>query len=128
MPELRGGMQPTPLMIFRELERSGSLVVGGAPSPAAQAAAVTAAATAAVGPEGVAATPPKKLRRNYVAESAVSHSHRQRSVCPSSPAEVLPRRLLSLKHSASPGQSAIVLWHLYSLALAGLALSRLADA
>ena len=72
LAELRGGMQPTPLMIFRELERTGSLVVGGAPSPAAQAAAVTAAATAAVGPEGVAATPFKKLRRRISSKSQSS--------------------------------------------------------
>ncbi len=36
LAELRGGVQPTPFMIFRELERTSSLDVGGAPSPARQ--------------------------------------------------------------------------------------------
>ena len=74
LAELRGGMQPTPLMIFRELERTGSLDVGGAPSPARQAAIARAAATAAVASEEVAATPSTKLRRRISSKSPSSAS------------------------------------------------------
>ena len=74
LAELRGGMQPTPLMIFRDLERTGSLDVGGAPSPARQAAIARAAATAAVASEEVAATPSTKLRRRISSKSSSSAS------------------------------------------------------
>ena len=72
LAEHRRGVQPTPLMIFRELARTGSLDVGGAASPARLAAAVRAAATAAVGSEEVAATPPKKLHRKITSASSMS--------------------------------------------------------
>ena len=59
LAEHRGGVQPTPLMIFRELWSTGRLHVGGALSPAAAAAVATAAA----GSAEVAATPQRTRRR-----------------------------------------------------------------
>ena len=72
LAEHRRGVQPTPLMIFRELARTGSLDIGDAASPARLAVAVRALATAAVGSEEVAATPTKKLRRKSTSTSSMS--------------------------------------------------------
>ena len=72
LAEHRRGVQPTPLMIFRELARTGSLDAGGAASPARLAAAVRAPATAVVGSDEVAATHPQKLRRKSTSTSSMS--------------------------------------------------------
>ena len=68
LAEHRGGVQPSPLMIFRELSTTGRLHVGGARSPAAAAGV----ATAVVGCEGVAATPQgKRFRISSKSKSSI---------------------------------------------------------
>ena len=107
LAEHRRGVQPTPLMIFRELARTGSLDVGGAASPARLAAAVRAAATAAVGSEEVAATPPK----NYIAKSPPRHpcllARVVSSLRPSPPAMILPFRSCLRSLAQTAGESGI---------------------
>ena len=67
LAEHRGGVQPSPLMIFRELSTTGRLHVGGARSPAAAAGV----ATAVVGCGGVAATPGRRRRISSKSKSSI---------------------------------------------------------